>query len=95
MPPRKVTDEQIMIAVRRLRNRVGACSYGTLADEIGLSKRGAQQRVERMRRDGFLTYNENVSGSIRLGPKAPQPHRDFTLRLFFDGTGKPMSAEVL
>lgn len=91
----KFSEEAVVAAVRRLREKHGACSYGMIADELGANKTGMRLRIRRLVNAGWLEVNEEIAGSIRLGPKAPRPTLDVAVRLYFDGIGRPIDAELI
>jgi DNA-binding Lrp family transcriptional regulator len=65
--PNAPTDDEVIEAVRELRDRDGAVSYRGLADHLGTSLGTVANRVTALVESGRLLQS-NVPGSLRLPP---------------------------
>lgn len=61
----KVTDEQLLDAVTKIRAEYGACTYRALAAEVGVTAPTVWERCVKLRDQGRLTWS-SLAGSLRL-----------------------------
>lgn len=95
MGARKTVDDSVILAgVRKLRRDTGACTYGDLAEVVGLTKATVKYRVRRLVQLQMLEVTDGRIGSIRFGSKAPRPSVELRLRIFTDGKGQPVDVEL-
>lgn len=88
------TDAEVVAAVAAIRAEHGACTLQRLAEQLGVSKSGAHERVQRMVDEGLLQHD----GPGGLRPIA-QPYGAGTLQLNLlvqvdPDTGKPVAVEL-
>lgn len=71
-PPIKVTDAEIMRAVRDCRREDGACTVPFVARRLNMSATGLDKRIQKLIAAGRLTRSE-VPGSLRPTPRTRKP----------------------
>lgn len=60
-----MVDDEILAAVDAVRQRTGACSYGSLATELGHSRSAVRYRIRKLAEQGLVVVTEGRNGTIR------------------------------
>lgn len=64
-------DDEILAAVDAVRQRTGACSYGSLAAELGHSRSAVRYRIKRLAERGLVVVAQGRNGTIRRTGSSP------------------------